>query len=97
MPKGFAIVLCLMLGASAPAFAQASPVSEGPIGTPITPSQLGGWNFSPGINKAEAAEDAREQGFAHVAGLREDDYGDWIGHCDKGQLIVFPDGRAYPL
>ena len=46
MPQGFAIALCLMLGTSllagsSQAFAQASLVSEGEIGTPITPDSLG--------------------------------------------------------
>ncbi|WP_419759265.1 hypothetical protein [Acidisoma sp.] len=97
MPKGFVIVLCLMLGASSPAFAQASPVSVGPLGTPITPSDLGGWSASTPISAAEAARDAREQGFGKVAGLRKDDYGNWIAHSRKGALIIFPDGSAFPL
>ena len=102
MPRRLAFVLIALLSApllAAPgrAFAQASPVSEGPLGTPITPSTLGSWDFLPGISADEAARDAQEQGFTAVAGLREDNYGDWIGTCGRGQLIVFPDGRAYPL
>ena len=102
MPQGFAIALCLMLGtsllaASSQAFAQASPVSEGEIGTPITPDSLGNWNFMPGITASEAARDAQAQGFRSVSRLHQDDYGDWIGQCRKGELIVFPDGTAYPL
>ena len=42
---------------------RASPVSEGEIGTPITPDALGNWNFMPGISAAEAARDAQAQGF----------------------------------
>jgi hypothetical protein len=95
MPKGFAIVICLILGASGPAFAQSSPMSEGPMGTPITPSDIGSWRFDPAISAEEAAADARAQGFTHVARLRQDDYGDWIGACGKGEFIVFPDGHAY--
>jgi hypothetical protein len=97
MPKGFVAVLCLMLGTSAPAFAQASPVSVGPMGTPITPSDLGGWSFTPTISAAEAARDAQEQGFGPVAGLHQDDYGNWLADGPKGALIIFPDGQAYPL
>ena len=97
MPKAFAFVLCLMLGAAGPAFAQASPVSVGPMGTPITPSDLGGWTLTPPISAAEAARDAREQGYAPVAGLHQDDYGNWIADSPKGALIIFPDGQAYPL
>jgi hypothetical protein len=97
MPKGLAIVLCLTLGASGSAFAQASPVSAGPLGTPITPSDLGDWNFLPTISAAEAARDAREQGFGPVGRLRQDDYGNWIADSPKGALIIFPDGQAYPL
>ena len=102
MPRGFAIVLCLMLGAPMlaaprPVFAQASPVSEGEIGTPITPDDLGNWNFMPGISAAEAARDAQAQGFGPVARLHQDDYGNWIADGPKGALIIFPDGSAYPL
>jgi hypothetical protein len=97
MPRCFAIGLLLALGASGTAFAQASPVSAGPMGTPITPSDLGSWRFMPAISAAEAARDARSQGFGQVVRLRQDDYGDWIGQSGKGGLIVFPDGSAYPL
>ena len=96
MPRGFAIVLCLMLGASGPAFAQANTVSAGPIGTPITPSDLGNWRFAPTISAGEAARDAEEQGFGRVAQLRQDDYGNWIAESRKGPLIIFPDGQVYP-
>jgi hypothetical protein len=97
MPRGFVIALCLILGSSGPAFAQASPDSAGPMGTPITPSDLGGWNFAPTMSAEEAARDASDQGFGHVVRLREDNYGDWIGLSRKGELIVFPDGQAFPL
>jgi hypothetical protein len=97
MPQSFAVVLFLMLSASSPAFAQSSPVSEGPIGTPITPSDLGNWSFMPRISAAEAARDAQAQGFGPVGRLRLDDYGDWIADGPKGALIIFPDGSAYPL
>lgn len=102
MPKGFAIVWCLILGApivagSRPAFAQASPVSVGPLGTAITPSDLGGWSFTPAISAAQAARDAEAQGFGPVARLRQDHYGNWIADSPKGALIIFPDGSAYPL
>jgi hypothetical protein len=97
MPKGFVIVLCLILIAPVAALAQANPVSMGAIGTPITPSDLGNWSFMPMISAAEAVQDAQAQGFRHVGRMRQDDYGDWIGQCGKGELIVFPDGRAYPL
>ena len=97
MPRGLIIALCLILGSTGPAFAQASPVSPGPMGTPITPSDLGGWNFAPTISADEAAQDARGQGFGHVIRLREDNYGDWIGLSRKGELIVFPDGQAFPF
>ena len=97
MPQSFAVVLLLMLTASSPAFAQASPVSEGPMGTAITPSDLGAWNFAPSISAAEAARDAQAQGFGPVGRLRLDDYGDWIADGPKGALIIFPDGSVYPL
>jgi hypothetical protein len=102
MPRSFAVALWLILaapmpGVSSAAFAQASPVSEGPMGTPITPSNLGSWNFMPTISASEAARDARAQGFGPVGGLHLDDYGDWIADGPKGALIIFPDGRAYPL
>ena len=64
---------------------------------PITPQQLGNWNFSPGISQAEAEDDARAQGFGQTSRMREDDYGDWIGQSPKGALIIFPDGQAFPL
>lgn len=91
------LVLSLMVASLGQAFAQASPVDSGPMGTPMTPPQIGGWVLQPGISKAEAAQDARAQGFAHVSHLREDNYGNWIGESGRGALIIFPDGRAYPL
>ena len=102
MPRGFAIVLCLMggtpmLSGSSPAFAQASPVSVGPMGTPITPSDVGGWSSSPPLSADEAARDAREQGFGTVGELHQDNYGNWIADSRKGALIIFPDGTAYPF
>jgi hypothetical protein len=97
MPRSFVVVLCLMLAVSRPVFAQSSPVSEGPIGTPITPSDIGNWNFMPTISASEAARDAQAQGFGRVGGLHLDNYGDWIANGPKGALIIFPDGSAYPL
>jgi len=97
MPRDFAIILCLLLGSSGPAFAQADPVSVGPMGTAITPSDLGGWNFTPAISAAQAARDAKAQGFGPVERLHQDDYGNWIADGPKGALIIFPDGSAYPL
>lgn len=78
-------------------FAQASPMQEGPLGTPMTPGQMGAWMAPPGLSEAEAEYDARAQGYHPRAVLREDHYGDWIGRSSGRGFIVFPDGRAYPL
>jgi hypothetical protein len=97
MPKTIVTVACLFLAGAASAFAQATPDASGPMGTPITPPQVGNWEFDPGISRAQAEDAASAQGFGHVSRLREDDYGNWIGESGKGALIIFPDGRAYPL
>jgi len=97
MHKTVVVAFGLLLLLPGAARAQSTPVENGPPGTPITPPQLGNWTFSPGISEDEAARDARAQGFAPLAGLREDDYGDWIGDSRKGAFVIFPDGSAYPL
>ncbi len=97
MPNKIAVALGILLLVSGPALAQSTPVDNGPPGTPITPPQLGNWTFGPGIGAEEAAQDAKAQGYAPVTGLREDDYGDWIGTSQKGGFIIFPDGHAFPL
>lgn len=79
------------------ASAQQSPMSTGPVGTPITPQQLGNWGFSTELSQSEAQYDARAQGFVPERGLREDEYGDWFGHSARGGFVVFPDGRVFPL
>lgn len=89
-------LLLLCLGAG-PAFSQAEPMSAGPPGTPITPSQIGHWVLAAGLTREEAASDAGLQGYGGARGLREDRYGDWIGQSRRGAFIVFPDGRAYPF
>jgi hypothetical protein len=53
------MILCLGSGA---AFAQSDPMSSGPLGTPITPAQIGNWVFSSGISQDEATEDAQARG-----------------------------------
>ncbi|MBW4022397.1 MAG: hypothetical protein HIU92_04530 [Proteobacteria bacterium] len=95
MPRTFALAFCLFLSAAGGAAAQESPVDSGPMGTPITPAQIGAWIFAPAISKTEAERDARAQGFGHISRMHRDDYGNWIGDSGKGGLIVFPDGRAY--
>jgi hypothetical protein len=97
MPRIVAVTLCFWLGAVGLACAQATPDESGPMGTPITPPQMGNWIFCPTISKTEAENDAQAQGFGHISGLREDDYGDWIGTSGRGALVIFPDGRAFPL
>jgi hypothetical protein len=97
MPRTIAVALGVLLIAAGPALAQSTPVDNGPPGTPITPPQLGNWTFAPGIGEDEAAQDARAQGFVPVTGLRQDDYGNWIGNSRKGAFIIFPDGHAFPL
>jgi hypothetical protein len=97
MPRIVAVTLCVWLGAAGLACAQSSPVESGQSGTPITPPQLGNWIFCPTISKDEAEDDARAQGFGPISGLHEDDYGDWIGTSRRGALVIFPDGRAFPL
>ena len=87
----------LVLGGSGQALAQASPMNEGPLGTPMTPQQIGTWFAKPGMSEPEAAYDARAQGYAQAAQLHEDSYGDWIGQSGGQRFIVFPDGRAYPF
>ncbi len=88
---------CGLPGFGGTARAQPSPMSSGPVGTPMTPEQLGGWCFTGSISAAEARADARSQGFEAVRGLHQDDYGDWFGHSTRGSFVVFPDGRAFPL
>jgi hypothetical protein len=97
MPRTLSIAVCIFLGATGAAFAQATPDQSGPMGTPITPPMIGDWMFSPSISKAEAENDAEAQGFGPISRLREDDYGDWIGESRRGALVIFPDGRAFPL
>lgn len=89
-----AMVLCLGTGT---AFGQSEPMSSGPPGTPITPSQIGNWAFAAGISQQEAVEDAQANGYRAARGLHQDRYGDWIGQSGHGPFIVFPDGHAYPL
>jgi hypothetical protein len=97
MPRTLGFAVVFFLGAAGMALAQSTPVESGSAGTPITPPQVGDWMFSPTISKSEAEDDALAQGFGHISRLREDDYGDWIGESVKGALVIFPDGRAFPL
>lgn len=87
----------LTLGGSAQAWAQASPMASGPLGTPMTPQQIGAWGMSPGMSEPEAMRDARLQGYLRARALHEDSWGDWIGQSGTRRFIVFPDGRAYPF
>ena len=95
MPRTFMLAFLLSVSVAGVASAQESPVESGPMGTPITPAQIGAWVFAPAISKTEAEQDARAQGFYHVNRLHRDDYGNWIGESAKGGLIILPDGRAY--
>ena len=71
MQKTVAITLSLMLGLGAPqAFAQQNPMSSGPVGTPITPPQVGAWCFTGSISSSEAKADAQAQGFAPIETVR---------------------------
>ncbi|MCB8878698.1 hypothetical protein ACELLULO517_00520 [Acidisoma cellulosilytica] len=91
------ILGCLVLGGSAQALAQANPMAPAPLGTPMTPQQIGTWFAKPGMSEPEAAYDAGRQGYAQARQMYEDSYGDWIGQSGARRFIVFPDGQAYPF
>ena len=92
------ILVCFIsLGVGPPALAQANTTEVGPLGTPMTPQQIGAQIAEPGLSQAEAEYDARTQGYRPVQSMREDRYGDWIGHSGSRGFIVFPDGKAYPF
>lgn len=97
MARSILIILgFLLMGHCHKACAQASPMNEGPLGTPVTPQQIGTWMAPPGLTQSEAAYDAGLQGYAQARQMREDRYGDWIGRSGARQFIVFPDGQAFP-
>ncbi len=91
------VLVCALAAPGAAAFAQANPTGAGPLGTPMTPPQIGGWLTPPGLSEAEAEYDALAQGYRLAEPMREDRYGDWIGRSGKAGVIVFPDGKAFPL
>jgi hypothetical protein len=98
MARSFLIILGFLVMCSGhKAWAQASPMDQGPLGTPVTPQQIGTWMAPPGMTQSEAAYDAGLQGYAQAHQMREDRYGDWIGQSGAGRFIVFPDGRAFPF
>jgi len=98
MARSFLIILGFLVMCSGhQAWAQASPMDQGPLGTPVTPQQIGTWMAPPGMTQSEAAYDAGLQGYAQAHQMRENRYGDWIGQSGAGRFIVFPDGRAFPF
>jgi hypothetical protein len=98
MVRTILIVLgCSLAAPGQAAFAQANPTEAGPLGTPMTPQQMGAWVEAPGLSEAQAEYDARAQGYRPAQPMHEDSYGDWIGRSGKGDVIVFPDGTASPL